>query len=386
MTLRARGLTVRFGARTVLGPLDITIGPGLTALIGRNGAGKTTLLRTLAGLLSPAGGGVLWGGQSLGNPVRLRAFRARLGYVPQDFALYPHLTVTEFVRYAAVMKGVGHRADAACRAALQQLGIMALARRRPAQLSAGQLRLVALAQAIVANPDVLLLDEPLRGLDAETRQFVAGWLQRWASGRSGQRTAIVSAHGTDLDQLDARWVMLDQGRIVCDGPGSEFIHASYGRVWDVLATGPAVSPKLCPGSRPAEALAAVQRQPAVRHGYSLIAVSPRGRDWRLRVVVPPGAGEAALRQWLTEVPGAGLLRVLKAQPLPAGAEAAYLALQADLAPPGNAAPHGDRTRPMDPAPQKDPSPQPDLALSADTASPARAAAETDEGTFATGLP
>lgn len=312
MTLVARGLAVRLGGRTVLGPLDMTAAHGTTALIGRNGAGKTTLLRTLAGLLSPAAGCVLWQGRSLADPAHVRTFRTKLGYVPQDFAAYPHLTVARFIAHAAAMKGLGARAQAAAAAAVNELGLGPLAGKRPAALSAGQLRLVALAQAIVADPDVLILDEPLRGLDADTRQHVAAWLQRWATGGSGRRTVIMSAHGPDLDHVAARWVLLDGGRIVCDGDGSELIHASYGRVWDVLAAGPR------------EALAALQRRPGSQPGCRLLAVASRGRDWRLRIVVPPGAGEAGLRQWMP-----ASLRVRAARPLPAGAEAAYMMLQSD---------------------------------------------------------
>jgi ABC-2 type transport system ATP-binding protein len=312
MTLAAHCLTVRLGGRTVLGPLDLTVAPGITALVGRNGAGKTTLLRTLVGLLTPAAGRVCWHGRTLADAAHLRAFRTKLGYVPQDFSAYPQLTVAGFVAHVAAMKGLGPRAQAAAAAAMQQLGLGHLAGVRPAALSTGQLRLVALAQAIVADPDVLILDEPLRGLAADTRQHVAAWLHEWVTGRSERRTVILSAHGPDLDHVAARWVLLDGGRVACDGDGSELIHASYGRVWDVLAAGPA------------NALAALQRRPGPDTGCHLLAVAPRGREWRLRIVLTPGAGEALLRQWLTPT-----VQLLTARPLPAGAEAAYLMLQAD---------------------------------------------------------
>ncbi|HEY7683043.1 MAG TPA: ABC transporter ATP-binding protein [Gemmatimonadales bacterium] len=165
--------------------LDCTIEaePGRTlVLVGESGSGKTTVLRLLAGLLQPdaghiASGGQVWCDTRTGklSPPEDRP----IGYVPQDYALFPHLSVLENVAFGLRATGAHRReAHAQARDVIRRFGIEALAGRTPAQLSGGQQQRVALARALALEPEVLLLDEPLAALDAETRNTVRGELRR----------------------------------------------------------------------------------------------------------------------------------------------------------------------------------------------------------------
>jgi ABC-type Na+ transport system ATPase subunit NatA len=178
--VRVEGVRKSYGGVVALADLDLELRPGITGLLGPNGAGKTTLIRILATLLAPSAGEVGvngWQASSVRDRVEIRR---RLGYLPQDLGLYPRFTVFEFVDYLAMLKeledpGERHRR---VRAALEAVELEDLARRKIRTLSGGMRRRVGIAQAIVADPELLLLDEPTTGLDPEQRmrfrQLIAG--------------------------------------------------------------------------------------------------------------------------------------------------------------------------------------------------------------------
>ena len=164
------GLTKRFGATAALDTVSLAIPDGsFVALLGPSGCGKTTFLRLLAGLETPSAGRIRIGGQDV---TELPPERRGLGMMFQSYALFPHMNVQENLRFPLRMRGLGTRADQATRVAqaLQLVRLDELGTRFPRQLSGGQQQRVALARALIADPPVLLLDEPLSNLDAQLRK------------------------------------------------------------------------------------------------------------------------------------------------------------------------------------------------------------------------
>ncbi len=168
--VRVRGLAVAFGSRRAVDGLDLELGLGVHGLLGPNGAGKTTLVRVLATVLAPTAGAVEVLGRDLGDEPGLREVRRRLGYLPQVMGAYPRLRVREFVEYVAWLKEVPTGdVPLAVDRALERVGMLDRAEDRMKHLSGGMLRRVGLAQAVVNDPELLLLDEPTAGLDPEQR-------------------------------------------------------------------------------------------------------------------------------------------------------------------------------------------------------------------------
>ncbi|GLR68712.1 hypothetical protein GCM10010909_33940 [Acidocella aquatica] len=174
---------------------------GFTALLGRSGAGKTSLLKALAGLLPAAG--APWGG--------LSAQARPVGYLPQEAGLFPHLNVLENTAYA--LRGAGRFAQA--QALLDELGLGMLARRDAKALSGGEAQRVALARALARGPELLLLDEPLSGLDATTRDAALAWLSATLTAR--KLPALAATHDPAIAGMADWLVLLAGGRVIQQG-------------------------------------------------------------------------------------------------------------------------------------------------------------------------
>jgi ABC-2 type transport system ATP-binding protein len=189
--IQARDLHVRVGRNTMaVKGLDLTLGTGVHGLLGPNGAGKTTLIRTLATVLRPARGELTMLGAPAGRPDQ-RGLRSRLGYLPQDFGYYKRFTVREFVEYMAWLKEVPRAEVAgAVQRAVERVGLADRAAHRLKTLSGGMLRRVGIAQAIVNNPRILLLDEPTAGLDPAQRLRFRHLLQELGT----DTCVVVSTH------------------------------------------------------------------------------------------------------------------------------------------------------------------------------------------------
>jgi len=219
MNVEIHGLTQRFGSRQVLQGVDLEIGVGVFGLLGPNGAGKTTLLRTLATILPPRGGTVELLGYDLADHRQRRALRRRLGYLPQALGYYPNFTVFEFIEYFALLKEMpSHDVRPAVVHAIERVDLTDRARSKLRTLSGGMLRRVGIAQAIVNDPDLLLLDEPTAGLDPEQRVGFRALLR--SVGQQG--TVLVSTHLVeDVATACAEVALMEGGRIVFRGTPSE---------------------------------------------------------------------------------------------------------------------------------------------------------------------
>ena len=228
ISLRDVGRT--FGATRALAGVDLDLKPGVTGLLGPNGAGKTTLLRLLATALPPTQGQVRVLGLDPEVPAERTGIRRQLGYQPQEVGFPRGFTAFAFVDYIALLKEWTQPAarHAEVRRVLDLVGLSGLGAKRIRAMSGGQRRRVALAQALLGSPPVLILDEPTTGVDPEQRVTLRTVLAEIA------RTSIVvlSTHQTeDVAALCERVIVLDRGRVRYDGPVTDLTGQAAGRVW-----------------------------------------------------------------------------------------------------------------------------------------------------------
>ena len=213
--ISTRSLTLSYGQACILQGIDLALPRGQTlALLGPSGCGKTTLLRLVAGLLSPTSGEIAIDGQQVAGPGHfVPPERRGLGMVFQDYALWPHLTVAGNVAFPLEMAGVG-RSDRASRvaAALDRVGLAAMAARRPSALSGGQQQRVAIARAIVGEPRIVLFDEPLSNLDRELRETMVAELGGLIRGL-GLTAVYVTHDQSEALTLADRVAVMAAGRI-----------------------------------------------------------------------------------------------------------------------------------------------------------------------------
>ena len=195
LLLESTALSKKFGDRVALAPVDLAVGAGENlAIVGPSGCGKTTLLELLAGLLDPSAGEVRECGRVVSRAGwQLEPHRRSLGFLFQDLALWPHLTVREHLEF--VLQDAASREDR-IRRVLDQAGLGRLADRRPPDLSGGERQRVAWARAVVGEPRLLLLDEPLTSLDPRLRGELLDWTIEY--GRHPDRTLLVVSHDPEI--------------------------------------------------------------------------------------------------------------------------------------------------------------------------------------------
>jgi ABC-2 type transport system ATP-binding protein len=219
MNVEITGLTRRFGRTQAVAGVDLTLDPGVFGLLGPNGAGKTSLLRMLATVIPPSSGTLRLLGRDPGSYPQRRQIRRRLGYLPQNLGYYSGFTVAEFVEYFALLKEMPpERVPAAVATAVERTELGDKARAKLRTLSGGMLRRAGIAQAIVNEPELLLLDEPTAGLDPEQRVTFRALLRDL-----GQRaTVVVSTHLVeDVGAACSQVALMDQGKIVFCGTPAE---------------------------------------------------------------------------------------------------------------------------------------------------------------------
>ncbi len=207
-----------------LDDISFTVGSGVFGLLGHNGAGKTTLMKALVTVLSPSSGTIRVCGFDTcrqGNEVR-----ERIGYLPQELAMYPSLSVFDFVNYMANLKGIHDKK--AVNDVLEQVEMLEFAKCKIKQLSGGMKRRVGIAQALIGNPQILVVDEPTAGLDPEERVRFRGLLSRYAS---NGHTVLLSTHIVeDVYQLCSELAVLRKGRLFYAGTSAALLERVKGKI------------------------------------------------------------------------------------------------------------------------------------------------------------
>ncbi|KQW42186.1 MULTISPECIES: ABC transporter ATP-binding protein [unclassified Roseateles] len=225
--LQIQDVVKTFGKINALDGVSLDLKPGVVGLIGHNGAGKSTLMQMLATLTKPSSGRILLDGQDI--VARPELMRQRLGYLPQDFGVYPHLTALEFLQYFAALKGV--RDAQRLRELLELVNLHEQAHRPAAGFSGGMRQRLGIAQALLNNPDVLIVDEPTAGLDPEERlrfRHLLGDLGR-------QRLVIVSTHiVSDVENMASHLAVMRQGRLVAFETPDAVLARAAGQLWTAL--------------------------------------------------------------------------------------------------------------------------------------------------------
>jgi len=226
----AEGLVKRLGDRTVLDGVSLELGPGVTGLLGPNGAGKSTLLRVLATVLEPDAGRLrLLGLEPVTEDARLEV-RRRLGYLPQEPGLHPGFTAAEYLDYVAIHREHHDRRARRAEVArvLAAVDLAGHAGVRVRRLSGGMRRRLALAQALVGDPALLLLDEPATGLDPQQVRRAHDLVRRLGE----DRCVVLSSHDpVAAGELCGLLVVLVGGRVAFAGTPSELAALADGRVW-----------------------------------------------------------------------------------------------------------------------------------------------------------
>ncbi len=221
------------GKKKALDGVNITIGEGIFGLIGRNGAGKTTLMRIVATIMDATDGEIYFDGKELN--ANKDEFRFSLGYLPQSTKLMPQLNIVEFLDYVCIMKGIKNKSERQSRiaAAIETVGLVGEEKKRLRNYSGGMLRRAGIAQALIGDPKVLIIDEPTTGLDPEERLYFLNLLSKIAR----DRTIIFSTHITaDIEHLCQNICVLEQGEVKYLGVKGEFIDRIEGKLWEHTGT------------------------------------------------------------------------------------------------------------------------------------------------------
>jgi ABC-2 type transport system ATP-binding protein len=228
--VRAKGLSRRYGATRALDGVDFALERGITGLLGPNGAGKTTLLSILATVNEPDAGRVSAFGLDPGHAAERVEIRRRLGYLPQELGYHRHFTVAAFLDYVAILKEITDRRRRAEEVArvLAAVGLEDRARSRIRALSGGMRQRLGIAQALLGEPGLLILDEPTAGLDPEQRLRFRELL----SGLPGDPVTVLSTHqADDIAAICPHVLVLLKGQVHFAGTPAELAAAAAGRVW-----------------------------------------------------------------------------------------------------------------------------------------------------------
>lgn len=204
--------------------VSLTLQPGVVGLIGHNGAGKTTLMQMIATLAKPSAGTIRFNGADIVR--QPDAMRRRLGYLPQDFGVYPNLSALELMEYFAALKGV--RDPARIRHLLELVNLHEHARRTAASFSGGMRRRLGIAQALLNDPDILIVDEPTAGLDPEERIRFRNLLSELGF----RKLVILSTHiVSDVESIAGQLAIMRQGRVVAFETPDAILNDARGQVW-----------------------------------------------------------------------------------------------------------------------------------------------------------
>ncbi|MBR3159098.1 MAG: ABC transporter ATP-binding protein [Atopobiaceae bacterium] len=275
MELTLDRLTKQFGARIAVDRVSVTLTPGVIGLLGANGAGKTTLMRMVCDVLRPTGGQILLDGSDVADMGV--EYRSLLGYLPQDFGYYPDFTALDFMLYMATLKGFGKR-DGRERSMqlLEEVGLVDDARRKVKTYSGGMKQRLGIAQAMINDPQILVLDEPTAGLDPKERVRFRNLIASFAQ----DKIVILSTHiVSDVEFIANRILVMRQGSFVMGGSLEQLVARAAGKVWEFHTD-----------ARRADAMAACMSAANVRHasdGSAVVRVIAGERPTEGAVTVEP---------------------------------------------------------------------------------------------------
>lgn len=229
MELSFDRLTKHYGSRIAVDRVSAVLEPGVYGLLGANGAGKTTLMRMLCAVLESTSGEVFLNGKDV---ISMGAdYRNVLGYLPQDFGYYPGYTAMEFLMYISALKGIPKK-TARKRAGelLEEVGLSHVADKKMKTFSGGMKQRVGIAQALLNNPDILILDEPTAGLDPKERVRFRNLLSDYA----GDKIVILSTHiVSDIEAIADEVLLMKKGKFVLQGTVPELTKKADGKVWEL---------------------------------------------------------------------------------------------------------------------------------------------------------
>ena len=229
MELSLDRLTKHYGSKIAVDCVSATLKPGVYGLLGANGAGKTTLMRMMCAILEATSGEVFLDGKdviSMGED-----YRNVLGYLPQDFGYYPNYTAMEFLMYVSALKGIPKKiAKKRAGELLEEVGLSHVAGKKVKTFSGGMKQRVGIAQALLNNPEVLILDEPTAGLDPKERVRFRNLLSDYA----GDKIVILSTHiVSDIEAIADEVLLMKQGKFVLQGTVPELVQKADGKVWEL---------------------------------------------------------------------------------------------------------------------------------------------------------
>lgn len=231
MELRIEKLTKQYGDKTAVDRLDLKMNAGVYGLLGANGAGKTTLMRLLCQIQDPTSGEIFYDGQEIGSMGE--AYRNILGYLPQDFGYYPDFTAYKFMLYMASLKGLSK--DYGRQYSLELLdkvGLLQVKNKKIRTFSGGMKQRLGIAQAMLNNPKILILDEPTAGLDPKERVRFRNLISSF----SQNKIVLLSTHiVSDVEYIAGEIVVMKKGVILHKGSPREILREVEGKVWECSA-------------------------------------------------------------------------------------------------------------------------------------------------------
>src|SRR5512138_1056884 len=228
LVIETRNLSKTYKGVQALKDFNLKLTPGILGLLGPNGAGKSTLMRMLATITSPTEGTILWNGRDVVKDPE--ALRSVLGYLPQDFGVYPNLSAQEFLEYMAAIKGMrGEKARRKISDLLDLVNLRDAARRPLGGYSGGMRQRVGIAQALLNDPQLLIVDEPTVGLDPEERVRFRNLL----SDLAGERIVILSTHiVSDVEATATRIALVNRGELLRESAPEELLKELEGKIWE----------------------------------------------------------------------------------------------------------------------------------------------------------
>ena len=227
MELSIEQISKHFGSKSAVNNISVSFQPGLYGLLGANGAGKTTLMRMICDILKPTSGRILYDGKEIENLGE--DYRNLLGYLPQDFGYYPDFTAKEYLDFIAAIKGInGTKAKKKVVQLLETVNLSNVAGKKIRTFSGGMKQRLGIAQAVLNDPQILVLDEPTAGLDPKERIRFRNLISELAK----NKIVILSTHiVSDIDYIADDILMMKNGSLILNGTIKNAIHSMDGRVW-----------------------------------------------------------------------------------------------------------------------------------------------------------